>query len=112
MATRALEYPPEGSSGTHCEACGAAGRRSVPKRMTQDLSIYLPVTKVSYAFIEHAALSRGILFAEAGSYFDTVSTGGIAGPEFKTYRIIMYVGGTFLKSRPGENPPSGGKPFR
>ena len=49
-------------------------------------------------------VSRGILDPEVGSHFGTVFTSGIAGPEFKTYRIIMYSGGTFSKSRLGETP--------
>ena len=54
---------------------------------------YLHVTKVSYGFAKIADLSCGILDPEAGSHSDTVLTSGIAGPEFKTYRIIMYSAG-------------------
>ena len=56
---------------------------------------YLHVTKVSYAFAKNGCWSLGILVLEAGSHFDAVSTSGIAGPEFKTYRIIMYSAGLF-----------------
>ena len=33
--------------------------------------------------------------SEAGSHVGTVFTSGIAGPAFKTYRIIMYSAGLF-----------------
>ena len=51
--------------------------------------------KVPYRFAKIADLSCGILDPEAGSHFDTVLASGIAGPEFKTYRIIMYSAGLF-----------------
>ena len=54
---------------------------------------YLHVTKVSYGFVKNAHLGCGILNPEAGSHFDAVFTTGIAGPEFKTYRILRGVRG-------------------